>query len=43
MNKNTKFMYEQYWRERIKESSGEDRNEKKPNEIFETASSALTG
>ena len=36
-------MYEQYWRERIKESSAEDRNEKEPNEIFETASSALTG
>ena len=43
MNRNAKFMYEQYWRERIKESSAEDRNEKEPNEIFETASSALTG
>jgi len=43
MNRNTKFMYEQYWHERIKKSKNEVRGEAKLNEIFETASSALTG
>lgn len=42
MNGNTKFLYEQYWHERIKKSKNEVRGEAKLNEIFETASSALT-
>lgn len=42
MKGNTKFLYEQYWHERIKKSKNEVRGEANLNEIFETASSALT-
>lgn len=42
MNRNTRFLYEDYWHERIKKSKNEVRGEAKLNEIFETASSALT-
>lgn len=43
MNMKTRFIYERYWHERIKESVEEDRVEKRPSEIFDTASSALKG
>ncbi len=42
MNEKIKRTYEQYWHERIKESVGENNNEKKPGEIFNTVSSVLT-
>jgi 2-polyprenyl-3-methyl-5-hydroxy-6-metoxy-1,4-benzoquinol methylase len=41
MNGKIKCTYEQYWRERTKESIDEDNNEIRPNEIFDTVSSAL--
>ncbi len=41
MNGEIKRTYERYWHERIKESRGEDKNEEIPNEIFDSASSAL--
>jgi len=43
MNGKVKLIYEQYWHKRIKKSMEEDRGNKPPNEIFETASSALRG
>ena len=41
MNGKIKHTYERYWHERIKESREGDKNEKIPNEIFDTVSSAL--
>ena len=41
MNGKIKHTYERYWHERIRESIEEDKNEKKPNEIFDTVSSTL--
>ena len=41
INGKIKCTYEQYWHERIKESSGGGKNEKIPHEIFDTASSVL--
>ena len=43
MNGKVKLTYERYWRKRIKKSIEENRSNKSPNEIFETASSALRG
>ena len=41
MNGKVKRTYEQYWHERIKGSREGDKNEKIPNEIFDTVSSVL--
>ena len=41
MSGKIKRTYERYWHERIKESIEEDKNEKRPNEIFDTVSSTL--
>jgi methionine biosynthesis protein MetW len=41
MNGKVKLIYERYWHKRIKKSMEEDRGNKPPNEIFETASLAL--
>jgi methionine biosynthesis protein MetW len=42
MNGKAKFIYDQYWHERIRKSMDDNKYGEKPNEIFETASSALT-
>ena len=41
MNGKSRFLYEQYWRERIRKSKEGDKSGQKPNEIFVTASAAL--
>jgi 2-polyprenyl-3-methyl-5-hydroxy-6-metoxy-1,4-benzoquinol methylase len=41
MNGKIKHTYEQYWHERIRESVGEENNEKRVGEIFDTVSSVL--
>ena len=38
-----RLAYDHYWQKRIKESNEDDRDKRKPNEIFQTASSALNG
>ncbi len=43
MNEQTKSLYEQYWRERIRKSKYDNKGGGRPNEIFVTASAALQG
>ncbi len=43
MNGNVRLTYGRYWHKRIKRPMEEDRGNKLPNEIFETAYSALRG
>ena len=43
MSGKTKFIYDNYWHERIKASKNVDNNNKSPNEIFEAASWTFKG